>query len=146
MTTRALVVAEAREWIETAWVHQACAKGLGVDCAQLVIGVGKAVDLFPQEFEEHNYDRRPDGASLLSLCRRHMDEVDIGEIVPGNVGVFRVARHPQHLAFFADYMHGGTSIIHALMNRGGQGKVVETVLDKPTLKRLVAVFQLRGIE
>lgn len=145
MTTRARVLECARSWIGTPWAHQASVKGCGVDCAQLVAAVGKEAGLFPVDFKEQNYDRRPDGVSLLRLCRQHMDEVSIDQIEIGNVGVFRISRHPQHLAFFGDYLHGGISIVHALENRGGYGKVVETVYDISMKKRLIAVFQLRGI-
>jgi NlpC/P60 family putative phage cell wall peptidase len=44
---RAQICAEALTWLGTPFHHLACVKHVGVDCAMLLAGVGKAVGLVP---------------------------------------------------------------------------------------------------
>ena len=75
MTTRADVVAEARTWLGTKWIHQHRAKGQGVDCAGLIICVVRDLGLLSADFDINGYSRMPDG-TLLAVCDEHMDRID----------------------------------------------------------------------
>lgn len=142
-TSRVAVVAEARSWLGTPWVHQHRTKGVGVDCAGLVIGVARALGLVPPAMDVNHYARTPDG-SLLATCDAWMQRHDVAAAEPGDVLVMRFDTDPQHLAIVADYVHGGLSIVHAL-DRAGRGSVIEHRLDLANRARIVAAYSLPGV-
>jgi NlpC/P60 family putative phage cell wall peptidase len=86
------IVAEARTWIGTPYRHQASLKGVGCDCLGLLRGVWRAVvgeepevpaPYTPDWAEAHARD------TLVEAARRHLVEVDAGDILPGDVLLFR---------------------------------------------------------
>lgn len=141
---RADVVAEARAWIGTPYHHQARVRGVGVDCAGLVIGVARALGIVPPEMDVCGYSRRPDGTSLLAHCDCWMARVPLDALQPGDVIVIRVEADPQHMAIVGDYLHGGLSMIHSL-DRQGKGSVIEHRLDERFRRRLVAGYAMPGV-
>jgi cell wall-associated NlpC family hydrolase len=100
MDLRTRIVLEARSWIGTPFVHQGAVKGVGVDCLQLVIGVGKNVGVLPADFEGPT--SYPRGWFLRSS--RYLDDLQpylepvVGEPQPGDVALFRIGRAPAHSA------------------------------------------------
>jgi NlpC/P60 family putative phage cell wall peptidase len=133
-----MIVAEARSWIGTPYHHQARAKGVGVDCAGLVIGIARELGMVAPDFDISGYARRPDGWSFLSWSDQHMRRIPRAQMGPGSCVVVRFDQHPQHIGIVGDYVHGGLSIIHAIQGRG----VVETrlMLDKHMI--FVAAYEL----
>lgn len=147
--TRAEVVAEARTWLGTPFHHQARVKGVGVDCAGLVIGVARSLDLVPASFDVTGYARNPDGKSLLAFCDEHMHRIERSEMQPGDILVLRWDHDPQHLGIVGDYLHGGLSLIHALGVPGDKrSRVIEHRLDLMVMVgggQFVAAFGLPGV-
>lgn len=134
MATRQQIVDEARSWIGTRWQHQARLKGIGVDCAGLVVCVMRAVGI--EVIDVEGYPRRPDG-SLLDVVRDQTDPT--AEWLPGDVAVFHWGNDPCHLAILTS----PTSIIHAhAMARG----VIEHDLDGNWMKAVTCVRRVRGVE
>jgi len=94
------VVAEARAWIGTPYVHQASVQGAGCDCLGLVRGVWRALyGAEPEAVPAYTPDwSEPQGAEILfAAARRHMRPVQ-GVWLPGQVLLFRmrdgaVAKH-----------------------------------------------------
>lgn len=142
MIPLAAVVAAARSWIGTPFHHQARLKGVGVDCAGLIIGVARELGVVAPEFDVGGYSRVPDGLSMLRYVEEHMQPV-AGEAQPGHVLLLRWHQAPQHLGVLGDYRHGGLSIIHAA-ERAGQ--VIETRLMFHAGMQPVGVFALPGTE
>jgi cell wall-associated NlpC family hydrolase len=140
--TRADVVAEARTWLGTKWVHQHRTKGVAVDCAGLVIGVARELGLVPPCFDFNGYTRSPDG-TLLAVCEQYMRRIPREQMQPGDVVVVSVSTDPQHMGIVAPYVHGGLSIIHA--TSAGQRCVVETRLSFNNIFRYRAAFSLPGV-
>lgn len=146
--SRAKLVASARGWIGTPFRHQASVKGQGVDCGGLIRGVLLEVGLLPSDYVERMprdafaYARRPDGVTLKRYCDQYFEET--GEARFGDIALFRYAKHPQHLAFFGDYVHGGLSLIHAL-GADHPNKVIEHRFDSMWSKRLVGVYKVPGV-
>jgi hypothetical protein len=68
MTTRAQVATQARAWIGTPFAHQHRARGVGVDCVGLVIGVARELGLVPSCFDVTGYGSVPDGVALPAQC------------------------------------------------------------------------------
>jgi cell wall-associated NlpC family hydrolase len=143
MTTRARIVAAARDWIGTPWQHQQRTKGLAVDCAGLVIGVARELELVPAEFDVQGYGRQPNG-TLMRLCAEHMQRIDQARMQPGDVVVVAIAADPQHMGIVGDYRHGGLSIIHAA-SAAAPGRVIETRLMFARNLQFVAAFALPGV-
>ncbi len=133
MVTRQQVVDEARTWIGTRWQHQGRLKGVGVDCAGLVVCVMRAVGLHAADVV--GYPRRPDG-SLLDVVRDQTEPT--ADWLPGDVVVLEWDTDPCHLAILTS----PTSIIHAhAMARC----VIEHDLDANWLKAVTCVRRVPGV-
>jgi len=141
MTIRDEIVAEARSWIGTRFCHQGRLKGIGCDCAGLVVGVCKALGL--SEFDKADYSRIPDGFMLRDTCANEMTEIPLFDLHPGDVVLFSFSAHPQHLAIVGDYHLGGLSIIHAYSKAR---QIVETRFDDIWIGRIVAGYRLPGVD
>lgn len=105
MTTAAEVIVEARTWIGTPFRHQGRKKGVGVDCAGLVIGVARTLGLSDADYI--GYGRQPAGGLLPRLLAEHLDAIAAPE--PAAVVLMAFGREPQHLGILTDV---GT-LIHA---------------------------------
>jgi NlpC/P60 family putative phage cell wall peptidase len=135
------VVTEARTWLGTRFHHQGRLKGVGVDCAGLVVGVAEAMGLQVQD--RTDYTRQPDGTMLQETCDAQLIQIALEDIRPGDVLLMRFEQEPQHLAFVGDYEFGGLSLIHAYAQ---SRKVVETRLDDVWLARVVAAYRFDGVD
>ena len=136
-----VVVAAARTWIGTPYVHQASCKGAGADCLGLVRGVWREVlgaepirlpAYTPDWSEASGCEALLDGASDL------LTAVGPNDACPGDVIVFRMRSSAvaKHLGLLAET---GTrpSFIHAYSGHG----VVESPLTSPWARRIVAYFR-----
>lgn len=132
------IVITARTWVGTPYHHQARVKGVGVDCAGVVIGVARELCMVPLDFDITGYPRQPDGTSFLAWCNAHMTPVTQSDMAPGHAVVVHFGNHPQHIGIVGNYLHGGLSIIHALAGRG----VVETRLLLSSNMQFVAAYAL----
>lgn len=148
VVTRADVVVCARTWLGTPYVHQHRAKGHGVDCVGLPIGICRELGLVAPDFDVNGYGRKPDGKSLLSECDRYMDRIAMALVRPGNVLVYEFDSRlgPQHMGVVGDYMYGGLSLIQALGTTDGKGEVVEWNIARPRKGwKPVQAYALRGV-
>lgn len=114
---RAQVVAEARTWLRTPWHHAARVKGAGVDCAQLLIGVYAAAGAIAA-FDPPPYGRdwflHDDRELLLELLEPYVVSVDAGEVLPGDLALFRFGRCVAHAAIVVAW----PEIIHVTREHG----------------------------
>jgi hypothetical protein len=133
------VIACARGMLDTPWRHQGRMPGVALDCAGLIICVGRSLGLLPADFDVNGYRRSPDG-SMLRFCRAHL--LEIGDLEIGAVLVVSMVNEPQHLGIVADYRHGGFSLVHAA---SAAERVVETRLmfARNFVRR--GVFRLPGV-
>jgi len=148
MTTGADVVAKAREYIDTPFVHQGRVKGVGIDCAGLIICVARDLGIIAPDFNVTSYARQPAGARLIHECTRHMTRVSRRDIAPGDVIAMIVDQDPQHLVIVSEYDPADLKkamIIHALSRNDSKGKVVETHLMFHRAQKFVAAFRMPGI-
>lgn len=135
-TNREDVIAEARKWIGTRWVHQGRSP-VGIDCAGLLIMVGTALGFAPEDM--FGYRRSPDGKTF----REHIFKQTAFEPQPrpGSIGLFREARFPTHCGIFAE-QDGNLTLIHAYMP---YGRVVEEPFLHDWPQKLVAVRNFEGL-
>ena len=111
MVTRDQVVAEARSWIGTKFVHGAGVKGAGCDCAHLVSEVYVKLGLIPPfeypiygpDFFRHGEDQEKFIiAHLKTVCR----EVTESEAGPGDTAVVKFGRVYSHCVILTGHGWG----------------------------------------
>lgn len=147
VTSRAEIIACARTWLGTRFSHQASVKGEGTDCAGLIRGVLVECGALPKNYKEIlprdflAYATNPDG-SMQRICDSIFEPVKTP--MPGDIGLFRWFKFPQHLAFFGDYVHGGLSMIQAL-GPAHPRSVIENRFDRVWINRMVATYRIPGI-
>lgn len=140
MRNRDDIVAEARGWLGVPWKHQGRTRR-GIDCAGLVILVGKALGVV--DYDTTNYQRRTHSHDFLKHFRKNMKQKPITEAVPGDVILFRDKQFPCHSSIVAE-IGGAMTIIHAHALRR---KVIEERMDQGQwLERRVACFEYIGVE
>jgi len=134
---RSRVLIEARRWIGTPYRHQGSCLGAGCDCLGLVRGIWRA--LYGDEPEAPpaytpDWAERAGAETLLQAASRHLVEIDIRSVKPGDVLLFRpeLKGPAKHCAIVS----GPTGIIHAYWGRA----VAETSLSHWWQRRLVAAF------
>lgn len=140
MATPSDVVAVARRYLNTRWHHQGRSPA-GVDCAGLVICVAHELGL--STFDTRDYGRLPAADAMREVMRTHCTELPADKLAPGLVAMMRFESEPQHLAIVSNYLYGGHSIIHALMQ---SRRVVEHRLDELWLRRIVSLYALPGVD
>lgn len=117
MSSPALIVATAREYLGTPYLHQGRVKGLGVDCLGLLICVGRELEFLPASFDKQDYTTQPDPVEFLAGLEREMWAIEIHEARPGDVLLLASHGVATHVAFKTD-----RGILHAY---APAGRVVE---------------------
>jgi cell wall-associated NlpC family hydrolase len=135
MTTGADVVAEARRWLETPFMHQGRVLGVGVDCVGVPIMVAQARGL--SDFDIQAYGRQPNGSQMRAFLDANMDRVPMTDSAVGDLLLMRIERDPQHLAILTD-----KGILHA---HASVGRCVEHGIDDRWRRRIIAVYRFRGL-
>lgn len=137
---RGAVVAAARSYIGTPFLHQGRHKGIGVDCAGLLLGVAESLGLAHEDYPRRNYSRWPLlGHHLYDFIARQTREITAEEVNAGSILLFWIHRAhlPQHLAIVSEQGR----IVHAWSDAG---RVIEThVAD--WLPRVYARFDWEGV-
>lgn len=141
--TRATIVAEARSWIGTRYLHQASLKGVGCDCLGLVRGVWRhcigSEPEAPPPYAPDWAEARGEEA-LAAAALRHLVPIATNDIDAGDVLLFRwragcVAKH-------AAIASGAGTMIHA-----HDGAVVcEVALAPWWRRRLAFAFRFPGVD
>ncbi|MCI2393425.1 NlpC/P60 family protein [Aliiroseovarius sediminis] len=134
------IVAEARGWLGTPYVHQASCKYGGCDCLGLIRGGWRAVlGSEPVQVPPYTADWSEAGGQevLWQAACAHMQARPIDQARPGDVLLFRmrggaVAKHLGILTREGD----SPAFIHAYCGHG----VIENSLSAPWARRIVACF------
>jgi cell wall-associated NlpC family hydrolase len=103
---RAALVAEAKTWLGTPWHHRARVKGVGVDCAQFLIGVYAGAGLI-EGFDTGDYPRdwhiHRDEERFLPFVQRFAAEIPEADAKPGDVILVKIGRVFSHGAILLDW-------------------------------------------
>ncbi len=145
MLTRQDIVDEARTWMKTKWVHQACVKGLGVDCLGLIGGVALALGIegaeaWKNDPRYHCYGPTPDPFVLIEGCDKFLDRIPLSEVKIGDILVMAFEREPQHFGIVSAL--NPTYLIHSYAQAR---RVVENNAAMAKVKILRA-YRYRGID
>lgn len=109
--TRASVLARAREWINTPYVHNARKMGIGVDCGHLVhdvysVGAGMLLRPMPKNYAADWTMHENSTELYLDFIQEYVHEI-VEPVVAGLV-VFQVGRRFGHAGIVSD-----KGVIHA---------------------------------
>ena len=134
------VLARARGWIGTPYVHQASARQAGCDCLGLLRGVwrecfGAEPELAPAYTADWSEASRQE--RLWEAAARHLTVRDLRDEAQGDVLLFRMRDRgvAKHLGLACEI--GATpTFIHAYSRHG----VIESPLSAPWRRRIVARF------
>lgn len=143
MTTRAAIVAEAMTWLNTPYHHRARAKGAGVDCAMILIGIFANVGLI-KEFEPDEYPRdwmlHREEDRFRATVRLHADQITLAEVQPGDVALYLVGKCYAHGAVVVGWpviLHADSRFSKVTLAEGDQGWLAG---------RAVEFYRMRGIQ
>jgi NlpC/P60 family putative phage cell wall peptidase len=136
------IVAIARSWIGTPYIHQASLKGVGCDCLGLLRGVWR--ELRGDEPEtpppySPDWSEATGAETLYTALARHLTEVNRANLAPGDIALFRMARNApaKHCGIIAERDRAPT-LIHARQNH----RVAEEPLTRHWQARLAYAFSL----
>lgn len=124
---RADVVAEALTWLGTPYHHRARLKGVGVDCAQILIAIYAGLSLAP-EIDPGEYARDwhlHQGEELYMAWLKQAGARPVQTPGLGDMALFRFGRTYSHGAIFV----GADELVHSYLRRG----VIRTRLDEEPL-------------
>lgn len=136
------IVAAARGWVGTPYVHQASMRDAGCDCLGLVRGVWREV-MGPEPETPPPYSRDWSEASgeerLWQAALRHLQPREANAVPePGDVLLFRMRAGAvaKHLGI-QSALGPRPRFIHAYSGHG----VVESAMSAPWARRIVARFE-----
>lgn len=141
MTVREQIVAAARRYVGTPFRHQGRQHGIGIDCAGLVVCVGREAGLMP-DYREIAYGRQPNPQRMRAQIERYADEIQPRDVQPGDLYWMRFIE-PMHMAIATRLADGRAGMIHAYADAG---RCVEHGLDDTWRRRIVRAYRYRGVE
>jgi NlpC/P60 family putative phage cell wall peptidase len=146
--TRAVVVAEARTWVNTPFRHQGRIKGMACDCVGLILGAAADLGLVDRlgvpflATDNANYSAQPLDKFVHEEAQRRLIEKPIEEMADGDIVTLRVPSIPCHVAICST-VNGVRYIVHAYASNE---KVVENIMDEKWTKRIEGCFSFPGVE
>ena len=132
------IVAAARLWLGVPWRHQGRTRQ-GVDCAGLVVLVGRALGL--SDYDTSAYGRRPAGQGFVQHFRACMDPAPLLEAAVGDILVFADAAYTCHCGFLTT-KHEEPHLLHAHALRR---KVIEEPYAGEWPAKVKLAFRYRGL-
>lgn len=119
MPTRADICAEALTWEGTPYHAQACLKGVGVDCAMLLVGIARGCGCIPPTWtpapyspEWHCHQKEEQLAQTIAMLGGQMV---FDSPQPGDIVTFRMRQH-EPVSHTGILLPGGY-VLHALCGR-----------------------------
>ena len=122
---RARLIAEAREWIGTPYLHRASCKAHGTDCIGLVRGVWRAVlgdEPEPLPAYAPDWAEATGAEQMRDAGERHLVPVALDAIRPGDIILFRWRAHlpAKHAAILVSedrmvHAHDGAAVAEVFL-------------------------------
>jgi cell wall-associated NlpC family hydrolase len=133
MSIRDEIIAEARTYLNTPFVHQGRVKGVGIDCAGMMRLPAIFVGI---EIEDVPAYSRSSHSVLKPLIEKYC--VKVIDPKPTDIYLFYyIHNQPQHMAWVTD-----KGMLHACVK---SKKVIEHVFDSRWKKRLEGCYRLRAL-
>jgi NlpC/P60 family putative phage cell wall peptidase len=137
------IIAAARGWLGTPYLHQASLRGVGTDCLGLVRGVWREV--MGEEPEQPpayapGWAEMGGGEAMAEAARRHLIERPCTDYRAGDVLLFRWRPH-------LPAKHAGIAVSRAAMvHAQEEACVTEVALSPWWLRHLAFVFRFPGVQ
>ena len=129
------IVSESKTWLGTKYVGWTAIKGPrgGTDCGQLIFGIYRNCRYLPADIhlpKDYSLQVAQHQASTeyIDIVATYMREIQVDEILPGDVVIFKLGLAYAHGAIITDF----PTIIHALYHGGVQGG---NILKHPKLNK-----------
>lgn len=127
---RAAIVAEAHTWLRTPYHHLADIKGIGTDCAMLLVRVYQAVGIVPADFDPRPYEPEwylhQDEERYMAGMERYSHRVETPQLA--DIALYRFGRTASHGAIIVS----DEFVIHAHRPHGN----VELIERRALAERL----------
>lgn len=144
--TRLEIVAAARGWIGTPYVHQASLRGAGADCLGLLRGVWRelygcepgSVPSYTQDWGEPQGDEVLWQALSARMAVKHVDDESEGDVILFRMRERGIAKH----IGIQTRVGALARFVHAYSGHG----VLETSLSAPWQRRIVARFAFADLQ
>lgn len=106
MTTRAEIIAEAREWIGTRYAHGQSVKGVGADCIGFAGGVPRELGMpsaiaWSRDQSCKGYGPDPNQRMLEVAIVKYLDPISISAAGIADLLLMRFEREPHHFALIS---------------------------------------------
>lgn len=140
MTSIDILIEEAKSYLGVPWRHQGRSRS-GVDCVGFLVQTWKKLGI--QINDAKGYSRNPDGVNLKKLLDEQPSIEEVLDRKPriGDILLFRIRKHPQHVALVIPSNTADLGMIHAF--NGGTKQVVQHDLADYWKKRIVSVYRLK---
>lgn len=138
MIPREKVVAEARSWAGTKWIHQGRNRH-GIDCVGLIVVVCRSLEIW--DYDVAAYPREPNGTFISHFIAAGGKRIPLPEAQDGDLLLFRDTIYACHVGFVAS-KYDQAHIIHAHTSRR---KVIEEPMIGEWLSNRVAAIALPGV-
>lgn len=140
------VIKVALTYVNTPYHHLGRLKGVGIDCAGVIVETMKELGL-DTSFDMKAYQRVADGLKLAQLCHNYaiMKPIKDGhyDFEDGDIILFNFVGNPQHLGFY--YNNNGMDYFIHAYNDPLVNKVIKQRLDSKWKKRISGVFKIKGV-
>lgn len=133
---RKSIVDKAREYLGTPFRHQGRLKGVGVDCAGLIVCVAKELKL--SDFDYTSYGRVPNSNELIAVLNEQLIKIKIDEVKSGDIYLMTFDFEPQHVGIATE-----NGIIHSYSSAK---QVVEHGIDTTWSSRIKGAYRFKGIK
>lgn len=134
---RAAVAKEALTWLGTPYHHHARVKGVGVDCAQILLaiypGLGLAPEIDPGQYATDWHLHHSEELYVQWVLEAGGIEVEVPQV--GDMGLFRFGRTFSHGAIFV----GEQDLVHSYL---GKGVILSRLDEAPLAGRPVRWFSI----
>ncbi|MBI1313693.1 hypothetical protein GC176_20565 [bacterium] len=142
MVKRAEIIEAARSCLGTKWVHQGRVPGQGIDCAGVILYTGKVLGV--TDYEPPPYQRNAKWNEFLKHFQLCFEEIQIADVRPGDILVFRQEVFPCHCGIMTDPdEQGNLRFVHSYLIRH---KVVEERYSNEWRTLTRAAFRYPGVE
>jgi cell wall-associated NlpC family hydrolase len=139
MTQRELIIAEARRWLRTPWMHRQRCLGAGVDCVMLLAEVYESSGVIPHvepEYYPIDVMHHRGGEPVIAWLDRLAAETASPQ--PGDVVVYKFGHSYSH----AGILIGNEQIIHAF--RAYNQVVISSIDEGQLAGRPRKFYSMRG--
>lgn len=138
--SREAIIQEARSWLGTPYHSNAMVKGVGVDCGMLLIAVFSESAGMPRfdpgpyspEWHMHQGEEK-----YLNHVEKFFDEIELAQIVPGDILVYRYGRTWSH----GTIVVSPTEVVHAYV---GLGVILTEIGQYPLTGKSLKAREPRG--